>query len=817
VKGGYLLKKMIFKKISAIVTSALLVGMTAGFAAAASFPAPFSGAQAAIVVGTGVGVAQTDTTAATNIQAKVGTTAAGTIGGEGDKVKLDRASDKINLGDEIATAWGTSLTKTNLPTLLADGTFNNKQNTEYKYNQKFDIGNLSFTHFSDSDLNNRVPTTGFKISSNTNVANYTLTFVTNPESAQTSGNLDDFENRNINIMGKNYYILDFTNSSATNGKLTLLDSATSATIIEGETKTVTMGGSSYEVAINFISTDEVILTVNGVNTEKLSATGTTYGNTYKLSDGTYVGIKSVNVQNYAGGTKNVEFSIGKGKLEVKGDAGSVKINDKVIDDLYGYFTFGSNGAKVNWQKMIIKWQVSDKAFLTPGKELEMPGFSAIKFINADPTISVKEMTRVDYGSTDYWQLKTVLKDGSATIPILYMNAATGNITGVGQSATQQLITTSGTVLEYNATSGTPQAEGFVASWASTKDSESYYLKATVRNDSDGSRCLTTIKNKVTGDTLCEDIASAGTCTIGNVVLTVDSIKCSNAIGEKTVNFSSSANTFNRLYTASGLRVYLPYEVGKRGSDSTLGSPGALNATLANGTLLSLGATSWKLQLVEADKDGTLAKGKWINVTLQSGGSGSSYYATEGTTIDGGDTPLETSSGSKMWESYVYGDLGTKLTQDRGNTNQYLTDLEYHGQEMYANVYVAAPSVTSTTSSAVVVKDSEVIAGSANAEMNLIVVGGSCINSVAAKLLGSTTPICGADFTTSTGINAGEAIIKTYTSPYTATKIATLVAGYNAEDTTNAANALITKTIDTTANKAYKVVTATNAVSDLASA
>ena len=407
--------KINFRKVASVLAATVMLGGTLAFASAA-WPGPFvenGAANAALVIGAAApgnfdNAAALDVANALNaaVTVKSGTT----IGGEGDKIKLDRASDKINLGDGIATAWGTSLTKTNLPTLLADGTFNNKQNSEYKYNQKFDIGNLSFTQFSDSDLNNRVPTTGFKITSGTNVANYTLSFVTSPQSAQTAGALDDFVNRNINILGKNYYILTFTNSSTTNGKLTLLDSANSGTVNGEDTTNVVLGDKSYAVSIKFITTNQVILTVNGVDTEKMSDTGTTYGTTYKLSDGTYVGIKAINYNDYAGGSRSVDFSLGKGKLEINGDAGSVKINDKAIDDLYGYFTFGSSGAKITWSKMIIKWQVSDKAFLTTGNELVMPGFEAIKFTIADPTIATKEVTTADYGSTDYWQLKTTIKD-----------------------------------------------------------------------------------------------------------------------------------------------------------------------------------------------------------------------------------------------------------------------------------------------------------------------------------------------------------------------------------------------------------------------
>ncbi len=88
---------------------------------------------------------------------------------------------------------------------------------------------------------------------------------------------------------------------------------------------------------------------------------------------------------------------------------------------------------------------------------------------------------------------------------------------------------------------------------------------------------------------------------------------------------------------------------------------------------------------------------------------------------------------------------------------------------------------------IIVKDTEV---SSVSSKNLIVVGGSCINSVAAKLLGSDVPLCGAAWTAKTDVGVGQFLVKEYTSPYNSEKIAFLVAGYEAADTTAAVNSLL---------------------------
>jgi hypothetical protein len=66
--------------------------------------------------------------------------------------------------------------------------------------------------------------------------------------------------------------------------------------------------------------------------------------------------------------------------------------------------------------------------------------------------------------------------------------------------------------------------------------------------------------------------------------------------------------------------------------------------------------------------------------------------------------------------------------------------------------------------------------------NVITVGGPCINSVTAEIMGKTYPACGAD----SGIGEGEGIVKLYES---GDKVAIVVAGWEAEDTTRATRVL----------------------------
>ena len=151
--------------------------------------------------------------------------------------------------------------------------------------------------------------------------------------------------------------------------------------------------------------------------------------------------------------------------------------------------------------------------------------------------------------------------------------------------------------------------------------------------------------------------------------------------------------------------------------------------------------------------------------------------------------------------------------DDSDSDQKLATISYPDEQVAALVYGAANSaeIEASTSGgsgtvkvlgSVAVKDSEAASVSTK---NLIVVGGSCVNSVAAELLGGA--LCGADFEAKTGAGAGSFLIETFSR--SSGKVATLVAGYNAGDTANAAKAFTTQTIDTSVAKKYKGTSATS--------
>ena len=105
------------------------------------------------------------------------------------------------------------------------------------------------------------------------------------------------------------------------------------------------------------------------------------------------------------------------------------------------------------------------------------------------------------------------------------------------------------------------------------------------------------------------------------------------------------------------------------------------------------------------------------------------------------------------------------------------------------------------------KDSEI---SGIQSRNLIVIGGSCINTAAARILDVPEGTCGQAFTDATGVGPDQFLIKVVDSPYADGKYAMLVAGYEAEDTKKAVDYVTTEKPSTDVGTEKKLVTATYA-------
>ena len=158
----------------------------------------------------------------------------------------------------------------------------------------------------------------------------------------------------------------------------------------------------------------------------------------------------------------------------------------------------------------------------------------------------------------------------------------------------------------------------------------------------------------------------------------------------------------------------------------------------------------------------------------------------------------------VWRDFTYSALATEILYNKPSSGQKSVKLVYHGDEVAASVRLSSQETSFGTADAgsMVFKDNE---KSSWQSRNVVLVGGSCINSATADALGVAYPVCGSDFTSATGVGSGEYMIKSVGDAFTTGKIALVVAGYEKADTAAAASKLVNNPgdVDTAAGKEYR--------------
>ncbi|MBU0466487.1 MAG: hypothetical protein KJ718_04010 [Nanoarchaeota archaeon] len=830
---------MIFKKIASALASSAMLLSTVGLAAATTYPDPFvTGGVADVAIVYGSHPAATNDLAATlTVQESLnGFVVADTTTGVpegGDYVLLAKSSDNLNLNNNWGVFTG-SIDNEDLSTLLADGTYTADDNDDFAYEQSITVGSPTFEHFRDSDyesevgLDERTPTLGFKLSSDTWVVNYTLDFTSDAESDVASSELEDFEGSDLHLMGKDYYISDFDNSSSTganaiyHGKLTLLDSANAGIVNEGETETIVVSGTSYEVNIISLTTTQARLTINGETTDELAE-----GESFKLSDGSYLGVKNIFQRDVTGVVGNVEFSIGSGKLEITSGS-EIKLNDATVTGVKGYVHKGTgSGGSEKIDKIVVEWITDDEVFLSPESDLVLPGFETLKFTMNDFVRSEEEKILLEKDGDNSMEITLPIKDGTVSFNLLYNSATTGNFTAIGKAADERLATSDTSTLTFYQKHGSADMDKwFVATYNISAQAESYLLRATVRNNTDASSRAEATIEKDTGGSwveVCKDKTQGSTCNIGLVSFTLTNINHSTA--DKSILITATGNTnFHTIYTVGGLKIWLPVNV-TQGVDNQ-DFKGSINLSSQAGKWVGdtgNDVNTWFLHMQEEDYQDNIASGVDFNMTIddttstnnplqvsQVNGAGTGGSATSETW--GG---LEQGDSTSVYEAYMKSDVGARILHYTKPDEDYVEVYYPTGDsESYAEVYLTESGTTSgssgTNTIGVPVTDAE---ATSYAGKSIVVIGGSCVNTVAAQLLGSSTPMCGDTWTTATGVGVGQYLVQTFAR--TGDKVATIVAGYAIQDTATAATALTTQTVDTTVGMKYTGSTAEDITSVLA--
>ena len=792
--------KTMFRKALTVLGSTALLGATVGVAAAASYPEPFT-SNTAIV--TGANAAPSDLVAATGIKSDLDAESTGsttTTTAEGGEVfSLGKSSDEFQLGYNLGSVF-TSLDDNDMTDFLADGNYDDGDIDE-DYTQIITLGtspNLGL--FADTTYDDdKTPTIGFHFDDDL-VLSYTLEF----DTALTD--YSDLESTDMPLMGREYFVL-----SAGSSTLDLLDSAESTIVTEGTTVEI----DGKDVSIEYITATSAKFKVDGELTDKLyddAANGDKY---YELDDESYIVLNENLYESKETGLSKAEVSIGKGKISLAFDGSEIEINDEPVDGITSTITNeGSTEvggvATDNVQDITLSWTTDGEEFLVEGGSMVMPGFEAIKVL---------------FGGLDFPSDSEELLIGSGDTLTIEM----GNFDLDVLYATAEATVTMGDedrLLHLNATAATQTTfyladdDRFIATYLDTdlSDVEMLYYEAGNLDVGGSNDEFSLDLNDLIADKDIEfDAVSAGDddTSRGDVTVTLDIVYEAgaevNATGTDSAVFITEA-------TAALINATNPAAFG--GGNATDGD--TLLVDIAQVTVdhddsellhwdkvvsetgmvveieasTTLAGTDDHINFYEQTDDGDLT---WTTpdfiADAQWDTTDSEVYAVDDSSLN----LLETTT-DDLYLAYIDGDLATMLEVDE-DANTYT--VTYYGEEVVADVSIASADavLTSTTSGGVkTILDSEAEKG-----MNLIVVGGSAINSVAADLLGGAYR--GEQFTSMTGVGDGEFLIQSFSR---SGNTALLVAGYNAADTTKAATYLTNNDVDTAVGMKYEGTSATEA-------
>lgn len=674
----------------------------------------------------------------------------------GEAYKIERNTDMLNLGEDIAYV-GTKIDVDDLPTVLADGVYSNDKNKEFDYEQTLKLGNKDFTVFTDRDYEDDEPTIGLRYDDEELVMTYELSFISGAESdVDKDGNLEDFEDTSITMLGNTYDIVEATNQSG--GYFEIMGGAVKDVLEQGQTKEYTISGKDYEVEVTFIGQsgggDAVKFKVNGELTKVMAES-----DTFKLKDGTQLGVREI-LEEEAGEIMpdQVEFYIGAEKMTLENNE-ELQLNDEDIDDIRIIIYNTQDGLEYNLQSIKLQWITEDELFVTEEVSALMPGLESVKLNYEGLTTDAEEKIEIINDGEDTINLKIPVKgdEDGFEFAILYDDPLTpGGFNWLGDED-YKLLTTTTSTYNYDKNSD----EMMVIS--NIKSFETHFLKVTDIDDEYG----VDFKDVITGTNyLKKDVNE--TFEVADITFKVD------VLNEtlKTVSISATTSDFagNVVYSLEGLMITLP--------DSATFIPSiTVDIPIQEEADDLLGVTGTVFTItVESDQNAIIP----IDANVK------------GIT---GATPIGEIGDTDEQLYYVLtGEVNTKIIKDEG-PDQHTATIYYPGGESYGNLYVSETETSFTTTSGgtqkilkkvdipLAMSDSDVLkADPLMNKKNYLLVGGPCANKATAKVLESTTswPSCADGF--EEGI--GRIVLKESDG-----KVAIIVAGMTALDTTRATRVL----------------------------
>ncbi len=642
------------------------------------------------------------------------------------------------------------------------------------------------------------------IGNNRQIARYRMEFSSTAQSdvtdsagtADTTGTyLDDFENTQLTMFGQAYTVVLARRPDTVADqsiRLVLMAGSARDTLLEGETKSYTVKSKTYEVTMTFIDSDEAKFTVNGEATNKLKV-----GETYVLADKSEVGVSEILYQDYAGGIHSATFFVGAQKMELRDDqvtdatgAYGVKIGSESIDGTTVIIVGTDNNTTFSVSTIDVNMTGQDDYFVGVGTKLSDVIAAAGEekeavFTNAWD-VEYKGLTEekthdigVKTSSSRRYKLRLFDGDNNQVdIPIAYAetqyNISLGEETQIATSRANQKrlilmendgVTNAGAVDVL----AVHKDDYFIVTGGTASDgsSKSYLLSYQGSDRQTKTSPKIRFKNRGSGETLeysVTQLAATETGTVATLKLGGYSFIVQNASSTLSDDFALNIDYTGEGTIGDGVNATF---VDSYGSQWAFTDTTGLNGTDVPGqNWLMITQTTPNAD----DYDNVLPSTVIANITASS--DPEVRLAVTGVTLKTPDGKTEV--------SYGYTSMGTFITLQSPSSDPQELTLSYPDKQRLPQVFFTSGAVTTGASASgdltpvTVVDatklDSEVASASAQ---NLVVVGGPCVNSVAAELLGNPA-------TCTEGFMPGKARVKLFSQANG--NVALLVAGYSGADT-----------------------------------
>ncbi|MFA5857220.1 MAG: hypothetical protein WC867_07695 [Candidatus Pacearchaeota archaeon] len=770
--------KFNYKKIASIIASSVMLSSTVGFAAAATYPSPFTEGTAVVY---GTAAANTDMMAAIEVydQLKSRTSGSTDSSVSGDAKAIETSSQPLYLGEFMNNTKQT-LTSDDLKSVLANGQLEDTDGKSFNYELKISTPNTKVIY---GDTADNLATPVLYADWDNAAYKYSLKVI-----FPTAVNVTKLTDKAITLFGKQYVfsgnVADLTTTS-----LVLFERATPVIINDGESKTI--DGHTISVAVEDAST--VSISVDGVTESKRE------GNTARIG-GVDLYIKNVVGPSVAGTSRYAELYLNSNKITLA-NADEVTVGS---DDISGTnVTILNSGGKVTEIQVDVfpRNMDDDVKYTKQGTSFIDPVFKTIKldFASITPELTAE--------SRDMIQIKPT---GETKVGLKFTNRAgkTYDLDVLGPSTTVML--NQSYAWYYNASASTSD----VATYYTTKlQSGDYDFQVGTDVGATGNitvddyfvTCsadytqIWRLEKITTNDNKKEiEVRDVGSPTDDKRVLSLTLGADRNLTSSLTLADGNSATlkliTGNENTTVINSRGCAKLYT-KQGSLIDLTYANNVNASLT-GTILINEETSYNGGQFKDTAGNVVGRNLSVRFAYASSGrSGKDMFISSTMDSPGQAGTLNTDYWSDDVGDYDYYYL-TKygsFIKRTGDTDKQV-DIYFTEDAMKLGFYIGevssaiTPGSTGATGGQIsIITDAEVATATSK---NLIVVGGSCVNRVAAKILGGTDLICAEDFSAKTKVSAGGYIIKVVKASEAVTggsdtKVAMLVAGYNAADTQNA--------------------------------